>query len=243
MNLYNFKHFISACLLVALPFLFTACDEKAWQGQGDIVSRTRPVGQFDAISVGGDFDVFLTQGPAADILLEGQENVLTEVATQVTNNKLEIKYDRKRIRVAKTPKIYITIPHLNYLSLSGSNSVKGLTKWQVSDLTIKSSGSGHLNLTVMGAKKLECNISGSADINLNGDAHHQEVDISGSGNLKAFGLATKTADINISGSGKCEVAVAEQLKTRISGSGKVRYKGNPTVNTSISGSGSVTRAD
>jgi hypothetical protein len=213
------------------------------RGQGDSVTRTRPVGYYDAVSAGGEFEIYLTQGPTEDIKLEGQANVLTELSTQVKNNKLIIKYEKNRIKINKPVKIYLTTPKLSGISVSGSNTVRGVTDWQVTDLNLDATGSSNIHLNVKGAHHIDTHTSGSVDMVLNGDATSHDLDISGSGNIKAFGLITKEADIKVSGSGKCEVSVTNRLQAKISGSGKVRYKGSPVVSTNISGSGSVSQVE
>ncbi len=243
MKSYFVRNFNKACLGLATLFLLTSCEDEFLRGRGDIVSRTRPVGTFDAVSAGGEFEIFLTQGPAEDLLLEGQDNVLSELSTQVRNNKLIIKYDKNRVKISKPVRIYITTPQLTALSISGSNTVRSLTDWQVNDFDLESSGNTNIHLTLKGAQSIDTRVSGSADIELNGEAVNHDIDISGSGNIKAFDLTTKEADISVSGSGKCEVTVIDRLKATLSGSGRVRYKGSPTVSTKISGSGSVTQAD
>jgi hypothetical protein len=243
MKSYSFKSLYLAFVLVAPAFLFTSCEDEALRGHGDVVSRSRPVGTFDKINAGGEFDIYLSQGPAEDIALEGQENVLTELSTQVRGNTLYIKYDRNRVRVNKIPKIYITTPQLSGLKVSGANSVRGLTDWQVNELDIDASGSGNINLNVKDASTIDSHISGSADIYLAGNADNHEIDISGSGTIKAFELSTKTTEVKVSGSGRSEVTVSEHLKANITGSGKVRYKGSPVVDTKITGSGSVSQVN
>ncbi|RDC63464.1 head GIN domain-containing protein [Adhaeribacter pallidiroseus] len=232
-----------ALLFAATLLTLTSCDDEVLRGRGDTVSRTRPVGNFDAVSAGGEFEIYLSQGPTKDILLEGQENVLTEVSTQVRNNKLYIEFEKNRVKIQKPVRIYLTTPQLTGISVSGANSVRSLTDWQVDNLNIDASGNSSIYLNVKGAQTIETDISGSVNMELNGDAEFQKIDISGSGNIKAFGLATKTADIDISGSGKCEVTVLDKIDAKLSGSGRVRYKGSPTVNTKISGSGSVVQVD
>lgn len=243
MKSFLLKNLTSAYLLVASLFLFSSCDEDVLRGNGDVVSRTRPVGTFDKIDFGGEFDIYLSQGPAEDVLLEGQENVLNEISTQVRGNTLYVKYDKKRVRVNKIPQIYITTEQLSGLRVSGANSVRGLTEWQVNDLDVDASGSGNINLKLKNAKTIDTDISGSADVYLAGNADDHAIEISGSGTVNAFDLSTKTADVKVSGSGRCELTVLERLEANISGSGKVRYKGNPVVDTKITGSGSVSQVN
>ncbi len=243
MKSYLVKNFNQTFLGVATLFLLTSCEDEFLRGRGDVVSRNRPVGTFNEISAGGEFEIFLTQGPAKDLLLEGQENVLSDLSTEVRNNKLIIEYDKRHVKTSKPVRIYITTPELQEISVSGANSVRGLTDFRVNDFELDASGNTNINLTLIGAQSIDTHLSGSADLDLNGDAVYHDIDISGSGNVKAFDLITKEADISVSGSGKCEVTVSDRLNATLSGSGRVRYKGNPTVSTKISGSGSVSQVN
>ncbi|QMU28000.1 head GIN domain-containing protein [Adhaeribacter radiodurans] len=243
MKSYLVKNVSKACIAISTAFLLTSCEDEFLRGRGDVVSRTRPVTNYNAVSAGGEFEIFLTQGPSKDLLLEGQENVLSELSTEVRNNKLIIKYDKKHVKTSRPVRIYITTPQLIELSVSGANSVRSLTEWQVNDFDLEASGNTDIHLTLKGAQSIDTELSGSADVEINGDAVYHDIDISGSGNVKAFDLITKEADISVSGSGKCELSVSDRLKATLSGSGRVRYKGNPTVSTKISGSGSVSQVD
>jgi hypothetical protein len=236
------KHTASFFLLASVIFLFS-CNKETLRGHGDVVSHTRTVGTFNEIDAGGEFEIYLTQGPVKDIVLEGQENILADLSTTTRNNRLEIKYHHNNVKIDEPVRIYITTPNLSEISVSGANKVQGLTDWQVDDLHVSSSGSGEISLTLLDADFVESDISGSGEINLKGDAHQHDLDISGSGELNAFELNTAKTSVHISGSGKSDVRVTDELEANISGSGRVRYKGNPSVSTSISGSGKVQKWD
>ena len=74
---------------------------------------------------------------------------------------------------------------------------------------------------------------------MKGSAWEHSINISGSGNVRAFGLDTKSTYVRISGSGNSEVTVQDYLNVTISGSGSVYYKGNPDIEANISGSGTI----
>ncbi|CAA9230089.1 MAG: hypothetical protein AVDCRST_MAG56-871 [uncultured Cytophagales bacterium] len=237
------KSFFTGLTLAALGL--SACDnDDVIRGRGDVVTQTRAVGPFSDVEIGGDFEVYLRQGPAEAIRLEGQENVLDVVTAKVEGQELEIKFKPfANVRKHKTIRVYITNPTLTGLELSGSSRAEGQTPWTVDNLSLKVSGSGSLELEMREANEVESRISGSGSMSLRGDAEDFENEISGSGNVRAFDLVTRRADTKISGSGNCELTVTQSLNARISGSGDVRYKGDPTVNVSVSGSGKVTRVN
>ena len=239
MKSYYLKNSLTAVFLLAATIIFSSCDKETLRGHGDVISATRTVGAFDKIEVGGEFEVYLTQGEAKEIVLEGQENVLADVRSITRNNKLKIDFGSCRVKIKDRVRVYITTPHLSEVSVSGSNIVRGLTHWQVNDFSLKTSGSGSVDLTLLGANEVESRISGSGTITLYGQARRQHLDISGSGRLHAFDFYTQATEVKISGSGKSDVRASEELKATISGSGTVRFKGSPSVNSSVSGSGKV----
>jgi hypothetical protein len=166
------------------------------------------------------------------------------VTTKVDGRELEIRFKPfVNVRRHKTVRVYITNPTLTSLDLAGSSRAEGRSDWNVDDLELRVSGSGSIDMDIIGADDVNSRISGSGNMYLSGDADAFESEISGSGNVRAFGLVTRRANTKISGSGNCELTVTQSLDARISGSGNVRYKGSPTVNASVSGSGKVTRAD
>lgn len=230
--------------LCAAALALTSCGGEFVRGRGDVVTETRSVPTFDAVEADGDFEVYLTQGPAEDIRLEGQNNILDVVTTKVDGRELEIKFKSfVNVRRHKPIRIYITNPSLTSLDLAGSGRAEGRSDWNVDDLRLSVSGSGSIDMDIIGANDVNSRISGSGNMYMSGDADQFESEISGSGNVRAFGLVTKRANMKISGSGNSELTVTQSLDARISGSGNVRYKGSPTVNASVSGSGKVIRAD
>jgi hypothetical protein len=90
---------------------------------------------------------------------------------------------------------------------------------------------------------IESTISGSGRIHLGGSAFEHRINISGSGDVRAFDLATTNTYVKISGSGNSEVWTTNYLDVIISGSGSVYYRGNPQINANISGSGGVFNAN
>jgi hypothetical protein len=236
------KSVFTAFTLAALGL--TACDDDLIRGRGDVVTDFRVVGTFDAVEANGDFEVYLTQGSGQEVRLEGQDNILDVITTQVDGRELEIKFKPfVNVRNHKPIRVYITNPTLTSVVLSGSGRAEGKTPWTVDNLNLRVSGSGSMALEVLEANAVDSRISGSGSLSLSGDAEDFESEISGSGDVRAFSLVTKRADAKISGSGSCELTVTESLNARISGSGNVRYRGEPVVNASVSGSGKVTRVD
>ncbi|MCU0352905.1 MAG: DUF2807 domain-containing protein [Cytophagales bacterium] len=230
---------VAAGLLVLAA---TGCDYV--RGKGDTLSKTRTVGGFTEIETRGSATVYLTQGAAEPIRLEGQDNILDVFETFVHNDKLILRVKPGVVLGRhETVRVYVTNPTLRAVRVSGSSDVVGQGVWDVDDFHAEISGSGKLEMALRDAEDVDTDISGSGNIFLRGNSLTADVDVSGSGNVRAFDLTTNDANVRISGSGNCEMTVQQKLTARISGSGNVRYRGRPAVDSRVTGSGRVVTAE
>ncbi|MCB0638253.1 MAG: DUF2807 domain-containing protein [Lewinella sp.] len=206
-------------------------------GAGPIVSEVITLPSFDAIIVDMAADVFLTQGDEQSVTIEAKANIIDEIERRVSGGVWRIDTDRC-VRDADQVTIYITVPDLRMVKISGSGDVVGENTFEVGDMELNISGSGDIDLGLI-ADDVDAKISGSGNIMLDGQADELHINISGSGEVRAFDLPVRESSVIISGSGDAEVTVEESLTIRISGSGDVFYRGNPTLDISVSGSGDV----
>jgi hypothetical protein len=65
------------------------------------------------------------------------------------------------------------------------------------------------------------------------------IDLSGYGNIKCYGITLGNAVIDLSGLGSCQVMVADTLFGILSGQGNVYYKGDPVNLMAITGNGNI----
>ncbi|OIO56662.1 MAG: hypothetical protein AUJ47_12725 [Candidatus Marinimicrobia bacterium CG1_02_48_14] len=207
-------------------------------GSGQVKSETREVASFSGINISGSADVFLTPGETQSLTIQTDDNLLELITTDVKGQNLYIG-NKKCFKTRNDVKIFITVPTLSDVTISGSSDVKGADLFKCGDLGLKISGSGNITLAV-DADDVDMSISGSGDMEIKGSAEDLTIRISGSGGLNSRDLETKSVTAIISGSGDCMVNTTGDLNAVISGSGDVTYFGNPkSVDTSISGSGSV----
>lgn len=239
-------------MILILAGLLVSCNlsgqwGKRVKGNGEMTTETRSVGAYDAVSLSGWFDVELVAGNEGTLTLEGEENLLEHVITQVKNGKLVIKTEQGynlQPSSWKSGGITITVPveDIHGVSLSGSGDIVGKTLLRADHFETGMSGSGDITLEVA-AREVEASLSGSGDINLSGTASRLEVRVSGSGDVRAFDLEADHVDATVSGSADIQVTAKESLEARVSGSGDINYKGNPTkVDAKTSGSGDITRS-
>ncbi|TGE26231.1 head GIN domain-containing protein [Hymenobacter metallicola] len=241
------KTFATLCLL-PLSLLLGGCDcndifpDKV-TGSGPVVTENRTVPGFSRLELAVDADVYLTQGATRTVRVEAQQNILDVLQTNVSGERLSIGYGRVNVRNHEPIKVFIQTPALSNVAVSGSGKVVGQNAWRADDLGLSLSGSGGIDLSVVGAQNLRTDISGSGAVRLAGDARRHEVHISGSGSVDAYPLTVQAAEVHISGSGSTYLTATQTLTASISGSGKVYYKGRPSVTVRTSGSGRVVDAN
>ena len=207
------------------------------RGNGDVRSTEFYLADISGVRLTGIGDVIIRYGTEQSVIVETDENLLDYIDTDVHNGVWEIDFDRCVRNVTRLD-IFITVPEIRKLVISGSGSIIGEDPFTGDALETSISGSGNIEFEFTG-NEVDASISGSGDISLAGDADLMDVNISGSGDVHAFDLIVQECDVLISASGDVRTYVEDLLKVRISGSGDVLYKGNPELDIDITGSGSV----
>lgn len=220
--------------------LVSACQGPCKKGSGDLITETRNVGTFTKVSLSGSYTIILRQEATQKVEVKADDNLLPYIITETKGNTLEIRNKNNVCFRREKITVYISVPTIECIKLSGSGKVTGENTFTGNKLEVILSGSGDIDLDYNGTQ-LESTLSGSGNINLRGSSTTANYRISGSGDIKASGHYTQDASVILSGSGKCELNVQNSLNATLSGSGDIEYYGNPTVNSSTSGSGKITK--
>ncbi|NQV02811.1 MAG: DUF2807 domain-containing protein [Bacteroidia bacterium] len=209
-----------------------------------VKKETRDVGSFTAIKVGGAFEVFIKQTGTPGIVVEADEDVLPYIITEVSGGVLKIgmkKSPPKFWNNAHTLNVYITVADLNALSLSGAVEITTQTEIKGEKMEIEISGAVEADLNLQ-LQKLSMNISGATEIKLVGKAEVVNIEASGASELDAFDFEVENLSIYASGATDADVYASGVLKISASGACDVRYKGGASVNAHTSGASSVKQA-
>ncbi len=207
--------------------------------------ETRNLKGFDRIGFGISGNLTIKIGPQFSVALEGNRRDLEMVETEISGDKLIIRQRNWRFRFDEKVNVYITLPELEGLSVSGSGNAEIADDIRdADDLDLSVSGSGKLITAGIVADEFNCSISGSGDVIIGsgGEADRGEISISGSGGYRGEGFEIDHLSVRVSGSGSCYCKAGDSLQASISGSGNVTYKGNPRIDARVSGSGKVRSA-
>jgi len=193
------------------------------QGSGKAGTRTvtvgsgKTIGNFKRIHANGAFDVEVKQGPQSDIVITGDDNIISLVKLTLEGDTLVVD-TKENYSTENKLKLSVTMPAIEGLEVNGSG-----------DAIISGLSGGNTNLQ----------INGSGDIKASGSATKIEAEINGSGDIDATEVTVEAAEASISGSGTIKINATKTLSASVSGSGDILYKGSPKVEQSVVGSGEV----
>lgn len=215
---------------------------KKIKGNGVTTKITRTTTDYDKIKVGGSFNVKLIAGKEGAITIEGDENLLQYIKTEVSNNVLSVGFEKNiNIQYNYSSTIEITIPFekISQISFAGSGTLLTIDAINADNLSVDVAGSGSVKL-LTSSENLKITRTGSGNFTAKGKASTLEVVSTGSGNLNSSELIASNVTATQSGSGNIKVNCTENLSATNSGSGSITYKGSPKkVNKQSAGSGSI----
>lgn len=190
----------------------------AVKGSGQPAVATRDVFDFKGVEVGGVFKVEVTAQADYAIVIEGDDNLLEFVKTEVRGQTLQIKTTRK-IKPTSPIRVRISAPNISSLEVSGA-----------SELTANNIKTDVLTVDSSGASK----------VYINGEAAKLNADVSGATKIDAEKLTVAEANVDASGASKVTLNVTGTLNSEASGASKILYTGNPvSVKKNTSGASSV----
>jgi hypothetical protein len=258
--------------LLAISILMSSCDDgwgifdkgKSLKGKGAVERTTRETKDFKSINLATSADVFVKQGAAFKLEVEGQKNIMDVLETSVEGGILTIKLKENTWNMSYDKlNVYVEMPNVEALNVSGSGNMTVETALSSSDLTlsvsgsgnvsvekgvtakmvkIKTTGSGDVKVDGISVTDLTAEITGSGNIELSGTASKAEFTTFGSGDIKSKNLICKTLEASSSGSGNINCHADESLDVHTSGSGDIEYSGNATnVKSKATGSGDISK--
>lgn len=236
-------------LLVTL-ICVTASQAQWWQGtkeiegNGNLVTQTRTVSDYNSIALTGSMDVQLVSGREGNLKVEAEENLQQHITTEVRGGELKISVEKGySLDPSRNYGIRITIPFtdLDGVSLTGSGDIVSSDVVKAKSFEIKITGSGNIKLPLQ-AQSTSASVTGSGDIDLSGSSADFDCKVTGSGDISAFDFKCENVKATVTGSGDIQVYASESLKASVPGAGDVEYRGNPKKEDfRTTGVGSVTK--
>ena len=229
-------------ILGMLAGITSACTINMVTGSGKLAKSTRNVSGFTGVQFAGLGELSITQGTSEGLTIEGEDNILPKIVTEVRSGVLYIGFERENwqdvVRPTKDLKFDLKVKTLNSLDLTGLGNVT-IPKLQADNLTVKVSGAGGVKVQNASAKALTLTMSGAGNVEMAGKIPNQTITMSGLGNYAGGDLDSSTATVSVTGAGGATVWVRDALTVKISGAGSVSYYGTPKVTKEVTGLGVI----
>jgi len=223
--------------------LFAGCNmDIGERGDGNIITESQDVGDFNAILLRGGFEIILVESNNPGVTISTDQNLMDLIKVEVNDGVLEIS-SLGNIRPTDGSSIRISYPELNRIDVAGAAEVHAENVITGRDFSLHMSGAGEVDLE-LDLQYLEIDVSGAGSIELSGSVDRQRVSMSGAGGYDGKELRSHECTISISGVGGAAVYADEKITANVSGIGGVEYFGNPSdVQTDVSGLGSIDAGD
>ena len=210
-------------------------------GSGNLIEENRNLSGFSRIELSGMGMLVLTQDGTESVVVEGEDNIVARIRTDVSGDTLRIRTeDNVNLNPTKDLIYRVNVSEIERVTMSGAGSLQA-GDVRAGSLELQSSGAGNVNIETLTAEELRVSISGVGNVMIRGSATRQQVTLSGVGSYQAPDLDTTEATVKINGAGGAIVRVSDRLNVEISGAGSVTYIGDPQVEQKISGAGRVSK--
>jgi hypothetical protein len=190
-------------------------------GSGVRQRQKRDLAAFTSISTQGAFDINVTCQQPQSIEVEGDDNLLPIITTEVSDGVLHIRSNRS-FSVNDPIEIKISMGNLQGISTNGA---------------------GTINISGLKNDKFEIDANGASTIRVSGEAQLIDIDTNGAGKIDAHKLRASRGVVEAKGVARVDVNVSEQLDVTVSGPSRVTYQGDPVLNKTVHGPGSVERKE
>jgi hypothetical protein len=207
-------------LLALLLLLVAGCHHgmrSEVTGSGKREMQKRDVAPFTSITTEGAFNIEVVCQKDLSLEVEGDDNVLPFVSSEVSGNVLRLK-NTKSYSVNEPITFRISVPNIEGISVAGA---------------------GKIQISGMNNEKFEIDSEGAPIINISGTTKTIDIDTNGAAKIDTHNLRSSRAIVDSKGVSKVDLGVSDQLDVTVSGPSQVTYKGDPVVNKTIHGPGKV----
>ena len=213
-------------------------------------------GKITGIDASSIYEIEVTQGNSGKVTIEYDEAFKERLIVKYENGELELGIDSKQGNIFRNDKkskngikVYLQMPTIKDLELSGASSLKATGKFITEELEIDLSGassisgleieglelsvecSGASKLTMAGDfKNMKVDCSGASTVSINGDSYYFEGEFSGAVTAAIYGDHNNT-EVTCSGASKVTLeGETAYLKSVTSGASSLKAENYTAAN-------------
>ncbi|MDR2562750.1 MAG: DUF2807 domain-containing protein [Prevotellaceae bacterium] len=219
-------------LIIALSLvLVSSClyADRSVKGNGKVVKQEYITSSFKGIDAGSIFQLIVSTDEKCSVRIETDENLMDLVSLNVSNSILNLRL-KENIRSYSAMNVYISLPQLEKLKLSGAAKAEFTEKMQTNGkMTIDLSGASNIENADFQANTVSIDLSGASRAEANVKANKLNLDASGTSFLR-IGAEVDELRIENSGVSKSSINVAANGGAELSASGSSHITGRLVAN-------------
>jgi hypothetical protein len=190
-------------------------------GSGRVVTESRPVSGFSAVSASLAARVVVVQSGVESLSVTAEDNILPLVRTEVVGGRLVLDL-ASGTSLSTMREIVVEVSARTLSAFDGDGAVRA-------------------ELAGLEADTFSLRISGAAQVTGSGVARELRLDLSGGVRCQLEGLASRSAVVDVSGASYARLRVSDALAATASGVSVVEYYGDPALVANVSGLSAVRR--
>lgn len=196
--------------------------------QHALVQEQRSVPSFHAIYARDGIAVHLSQGTQETVWVEGAEQELPLLMTEVRENVLYVYYadDKSLHKKDRKGRVTITTAGLAGIKAGEGARVTSETVFEVASLELIAGGGSTVSMEIA-TQKLVVECTGGADMVLEGRADFFVAESSGGGHINGHLLKVSNAELDARGGSNIHIGRVGELTAEASGGANVSYLGKP----------------
>ena len=144
-------------------------------------------GKITSIEASSVYDIEVTQGNSGTVKVVYDEFFKDRLMVNYINGKLNLEVAstkmRNNNRNIEGIKVYLQMPTIEDLDLSGASSLKAMGSFKTDELDIETSGASSITGLEISGNELSLDCSGASTLNLKGDFKTIEAEISGASEI------------------------------------------------------------
>lgn len=192
--------------------------------KGPEVEQSLDLKDFSSICINGSSDLFLSQADSFCVKIKANEEVFQYLNFHVEDGTLVLENKDNVQIVAKTFKVYVSLPCLENLIVNGSADAQLNNYRSDKELTVKVNGAGDFDLSHISVPAFSVTVNGAGDLEVEDiQTNTVSISVNGAGDVTLSGK-TDTANLSVSGAGDIDASELEarEWNTRKTGIASIK---------------------
>lgn len=185
---------------------------------GETVSKSFDVEDFDQIEIAQAFEATIVVGDATGVEFEINKELLDLLEVEVEDDRLVIGVGGGLVSTSGPMRVTITTPDLSALSTGGAAEV---------------------DIESLDASDFDLEVTGAADVTASGTITNLDLEVAGASNVDLSGTAVDTATVSIDGASNVELTDVSSVSGSVSGASSIDVPDSDTFDIDASGASSV----